>query len=407
MTRALNRLTAPEVKTATVGKHADGDGLWLVKRPDGGAQWVLRVTVHGRRREMGIGAYPDVSLREARIAADQWRAIARQGLDPIKERERRRREAARNIHKLKDIALDAFESRKAELKGDGRAGRWYSPLELHILPKLGKVPVAEIDQKDIRDTLAPIWHSKAVTARKAMNRLGIVMRHAAALGLDVDLQATEKAKALLGKQRHTATNVPAMNWRDVPAFYQSLDGGSITELALRLLILTAVRSTPLRMLHVDQIEGDIWTIPAEAMKGRLGATSDFRVPLSTEAQNVIVEARKFARGGFLFPGAKRGVISDMTMTALMDRRGLSERPHGFRSSFRDWTAEATQTPHEVAETCLGHATGGAVERAYRRTDFLEQRRALMERWAQLLTASSNVLSVTAFSTEPRASSKPD
>lgn len=406
MARETNRLSATGAKSAPVGKHADGGGLWLVKRTDGGAQWVLRVTVHGRRREMGLGAYPDVSLKEAREAADAARAIVRKRLDPIKERERARRAAARNIHMLGDIALDAFESRKAELKGDGKAGRWYSPLELHVLPKLGKVPVADIDQKDIRDTLAPIWHSKAVTARKAMNRLSIVMRHAAALGLDVDLQATDKAVALLGKQRHTAKNVPAMNWRDVPAFYQSL-GGSVTELALRLLILTAVRSGPLRMMHVDQIDGDIWTIPAEAMKGRLGATSDFRVPLSTQAQAVVAEARKIARDGFLFPGNKRGVISDMTMTALMDRRGLAERPHGFRSSFRDWTAEATQTPHEVAETCLGHATGGAVERAYRRTDFLEQRRALMERWAQMITASSNVLSVTAFSAEPRASSKPD
>ena len=380
MARETNRLSASGAKAAPAGKHADGAGLWLHKRDDGGAQWVLRVTAHGRRREMGLGAYPAVSLKAAREAADAARAVVRQGLDPIKERERQRREAARNIHMLSDIALDAFESRKAELKGDGKAGRWYSPLELHILPKLGRVPVADIDQKDIRDTLAPIWHTKAETARKAMNRLGIVLRHAAALGLDVDLQATDKAKALLGKQRHTVTNVPAMNWRDVPAFYQSL-GGSITELALRLLILTAVRSGPLRMMHVEQIDGDIWTIPAAAMKGRLGATSDFRVPLSTEAQAVIAEARKFARDGFLFPGARRGVISDMTMTAYMDRRGLSERPHGFRSSFRDWTAEATQTPHDVAETCLGHTTGGTVERAYRRTDFIEQRRALMERWA--------------------------
>jgi integrase len=395
---ATNRLSASGVKAAEVGKHADGGGLWLVKRADGGAQWVLRVTVHGRRREMGLGAYPDVSLKEVREVADQWRAVARQGLDPIKERERQRREAARNIHKLVDIAHDAFESRKAELKGDGKAGRWFSPLELHILPKLGQVPVAEIDQKDIRDTLTPIWHTKAETARKAMNRLGIVMRHAAALGLEVDLQATDKAKALLGKQRHTVTNVPAMNWRDVPAFYQSLDGGSITELALRLLILTAVRSYPLRFMHVDQIDGDIWTIPAAAMKGRLGATSDFRVPLSAEAQAVIAEARKFARDGFLFPGAKRGVISDMTMTAYMDRRGLSERPHGFRSSFRDWTAEATQTPREVAETCLGHSTGGTVERAYRRTDFLEQRRMLMEKWSGLVVdrlRDSNVASFVA------------
>ncbi|MEP3330076.1 integrase arm-type DNA-binding domain-containing protein [Sedimentitalea sp.] len=140
--------------------------------------------MHGRRREMGLGAYPGVSLKEARNAAEQWRAVVRQGLDPIKERERQRREASRNMHLLKDVALDAFESRKAELKGDGKAGRWFSPLELHVLPKLGNVPVADIDQRDIRHTLAPIWHTKASTAQKAIERLGVVIHHAAALGLE-------------------------------------------------------------------------------------------------------------------------------------------------------------------------------------------------------------------------------
>lgn len=382
MARETNRLSAATVKAAPVGKHADGGGLWLVKRPDGGAQWVQRVTPHGRRREMGLGAYPEVTLREARDAATHNRALVRQGLDPIKERERQRREAARNIHMLTDIALNAFESRKAELKGDGKAGRWFSPLELHILPKLGNVPVADIDQQDIRDTLSPIWHSKAATASKAINRLNIVMRHAAALGLDVDLQAVDKAKALLGKQRHTVTNVPSLAWQDVPDFYQSL-GGSVTELALRLLILTGARSGPLRNIHVDQIDGDVWTIPAEAMKGRKGATSDFRVPLSTEAQRVIEEARKFARDGFLFPSTKRGVISDMTMTAYMDRRGMKERPHGFRTSLRVWLAEATSAPHDVAEMCISHVVGSKTVQAYKRTDYLKQRAALMERWAQL------------------------
>jgi integrase len=332
---------------------------------------------------MGLGAYPDVSLKEAREAASLNRALVRQGLDPIKERERQRREAARNIHMLTDIALDAFESRKAELKGDGIAGSWFSPLELHILPKLGKVPVANIDQQDIRDTLSPIWHAKAATASKAINRLNIVMRHAAALGLDVDLQAVEKAKALLGKQRHTVTNVPSVPWQDVPAFYQSL-GGSITELALRLLILTGVRSGPLRHIHEDQIGDDVWTIPAEAMKGRKDATSEFRVPLSSEAQRVIAEARKFARDGFLFPSAKRGVISDMTMTAYMNRRDMKERPHGFRTSLRVWLAEATSAPHDVAEMCISHVVGSKTVQAYKRTDFLEQRTVLMERWASSL-----------------------
>lgn len=381
MARPLNKLSAATVRNAAPGKHSDGGGLWFHRRKDGGAQWFLRVTAHGRRREMGLGRYPDVSLKDARALAEKWRAEAAKGLDPVKERERQRRKQARNLHLLKDIALDAFESRKADLKGDGKAGRWFSPLELHVLPKLGKVPVAELDQTDIRDTLAPIWHEKADTARKAMNRLSICIRHAAALGLDVDLQATDKARALLGQQRHTAQNIPALDWREVPDFYQSLRDGGVTEHALRLLILTAVRSKAVRLCHLDQIDGDIWTVPAETMKGRKNKTTDFRVPLSKEALAVIEAAKPFARDGYLFPSVRKGVISDMTMTQFMKRRGMVERPHGFRSSFRDWVAETTNTPHDVAETALGHTIGGAVERAYRRTDYLEQRRALMERWA--------------------------
>lgn len=377
-----NKLSGAKVRTAGAGKYGDGDNLWLHKRDCESGKWILYATVHGRRREMGLGAYPQVSLKEAREEAHKWRAIARKGLDPIKERKRERREAERNLHILSDIAHDAFEARKAELKGDGKAGRWFSPLELHVLPKLGKVPVADIDQIDIRDTLSPIWHEKADTARKAMNRLGICLKHAAALGLDVDLQAVEKARALLGKQRHIPQNVPALPWQEVPAFFESLDEGTVTHLALRLLILTAVRSRPLRFLHVDQIDGDIWTIPGEAMKGRKGATDDFRVPLSQEAMAVIEKARPLARDGFLFPSVRKGVISDATMSRLMERRKLEARPHGFRSSFRDWVSETTNTPYEVAETALGHIVGGSVERAYRRTDHIEQRRALMQRWAQ-------------------------
>ncbi len=187
----MNKVSSATVKAVEPGRYSDRGGLWLHKRHDGGGQWVLRVTVHGRRREMGLGGFPDVFLKEAREAAEKWRGMVRLGLDPIKERDRQRREDARNLHLLKDIALDAFESRKADLKCDGKAGRWFTPLRLHVLPKLGKVPVADFDQRDIRDTLAPIWHSKADTARKAINRLSICLRHAAALGLDEDLQATE------------------------------------------------------------------------------------------------------------------------------------------------------------------------------------------------------------------------
>ena len=386
--RAINRLSASFIKSAPVGKHCDGAGLWFVKRADGGAQWVLRVTVHGRRREMGLGGFPSLGLADARKIAERWRSVAAASRDPVKERAAEERAARREDISLAVLTADAFEARKAELKGDGTAGRWLSPLTLHVLPKLGKVPVTDLDQRDIRDTLAPIWHTKADTARKAMNRLSIVIKHAAALGLDVDLQATEKAKALLGKSRHVAKNIPAMAWEDVPTFYATLEEPTPTHLALRLLILTGVRSGSLRKLRLDHINGDAWTIPAQDMKGRKGATEDFRVPLSDEALRIIDLAKPHARNGYLFPNSKGGVISDMTLSRHMERRGLETRPHGFRTSLRTWLAEATDAPHEVAEAMLAHVVDGSVVRAYRRTDFLEQRRALIERWADHVTGGA-------------------
>jgi integrase len=392
--RALNKLTATQAKKAAPGKYSDGGGLWLFKRPDGGAQWVLRVSIHGRRREMGLGRYdPDgrngLSLKEARASADQWRAVARSGKDPIKERERQRRDAAKEDHTLSSVAEAAFEARKAELKGDGKAGRWFSPLQLYVLPKLGRVPVGDIDQRDIKNVLGPIWHTKADTAKKAMQRLGIVLQYAAALGLDVDLQAPAKARALLGKSRHVAKHIPALSWIEVPAFYESLDELTVTHLALRLLILTAgTRSKPIRFCHLNQIDGDTWTVPGELMKSLKGKAQDFRVPLSTEAQKVIELAKPNARDGYLFPSVRKGVISDATMSRLMERRGMKARPHGFRSSFRTWCDEATDTPYEVKETAIAHVVGSNVVRAYLHTDYLEQRRILMERWADHVTGGT-------------------
>jgi hypothetical protein len=295
MARPLHKLTSAELKTKPAGKYADGGGLWFHKRPDGGAQWFLRYTIVRRRHEMGLGSYPSATLKQARTEADRWKAVVREGKDAIKERERQQREAEQNLHILNDIARDAFESRKAEIKGDGKAGRWFTPLELHVLPKLGKMPVTQIDQRDIRDTLAPIWHTKASTAQKAIDRLRICLRQAAALGLEVDLQATEKARALLRKQRHEVQHIPSMPWQDVPAFYQSL-GFSITELALRFLILTGMRSDAVRHLHENQIDGDMWTVPAQYMKARKGPAGDFRIPLSAEAEAVMSYAGKWVTG---------------------------------------------------------------------------------------------------------------
>ncbi len=377
----INRLSAANLNSLPTGKYNDGQGLWLNKRTDGGAQWFLRVTVFGRRREMGLGPYPDVKLKEARESAAEARKLVREGKDPIVEREKRRMEGMQTLHLFRDVAEDAFESRKADLKDDGKAGRWFSPLELHVLPKLGRVPVVEIDQIKIRDALKPIWHVKADTARKALNRIAISMRHASNLGLEVDIQAAEKARGLLGKQRHKVKHVPALPWQDVPAFYASLDDGSITHLALRFLILTGMRSKAVRFAHIDQIDGDVWTVPADNMKGRKGQVTDFRVPLPPEAKDIVREALPLSRNGFLFPSVRRGVISDATMSRFMERHGMAARPHGFRTSLRTWLAEETNASWELAEICLAHQVGNKVARAYLRTDRLDTRRGLLEEWA--------------------------
>lgn len=269
------------------------------------------------------------------------------------------------------------------------AGRWFSPLALHVLPKLGQVPITEIEQIDIRNTLAPIWHDKAATAKKSMERLSACLQHGAALGLDVDLQAPAKARALLGAQRHKVTHTPFLPWQEVPVFYASLNEGTVTHLALRLLILTiGTRSKPLRFLREEHIQGDVWIVPAKEMKARRDAGADFRVPLSRQAMAVIDQARAYQRDGYFFPSVRKGVISDATMSRLMERRGMKARSHGFRSSFRTWCFEEANAPWEVAETCLAHNTGGKVERSYKRTDFLEQRRELMQRWAVYVEAGS-------------------
>lgn len=384
----LNTLSAAKIKSGAPGKYYDGGGLVLFKREEGGAQWIFRYKIHGRAREMGLGGYPAVSLKEAREQAERYRALARGGVDPKKERERLKDESLRNMHILRDVAHEAFEARKAELKDDGKAGRWFGPLQLHILPQLGHIPIADIDQNDIKRVLSPIWHTKAATAEKALQRLHICMKHAVAMGLNADLQACEKARQLLGQSRHQVKHIPAMPWQDVPVFYGSLNEGTHCHLALRLLILTCPRSNPLRHLHVDQIDDDVWTIPGEAMKGRKGKTPDFRVPLSDEALSIITELVPRSREGFLFPNVRKGVISDATMSRYMERQGLEARPHGFRTSFRTWAAETTETPREVAEMVLSHETGSKVELAYKRTDFLEKRRVLMQRWADFVTGKS-------------------
>ena len=391
---ASKPLTAIAVKNAKPGKYNDGSGLWLHKRVDGGAQWFLRYTIHGKRREMGLGKAGDkhVSLKAARTGAAKWREVVASGRDPIQVRDKENRAAAEVRPTFGTVADLTFEARKNSLKGGGSAGRWFTPLKLHVLPSIGRIPIEDIDQNRLRDALKPIWNTKAETARKAMNRVGLVMKHGAAMGLDVDLSAAMKAKALLGAQKTDVQHIPSMAWREVPEFYSSLSGGGVVDQALRLVILSACRSGEVRTARWEEIDLDakVWTVPAAKTKA---GKSDHRVPLSDEMLMVLEAVKPIERDGWVFPTVRKGCVSDMAMSMLMRRRDLEARPHGFRSSFRDWCSEATDAPREIAEMCLGHTVGSEVERAYARSDLLEKRAALMQRWADHCAGRGSALAI--------------
>lgn len=368
-------------KALPAGKYADGQGLWLVKRVKEHGKWVLRVVVYGNRREMGLGRWPDVSIAEARTRAEVARRTLREGTDPIFERLRVKRTGKPLT--LKEAVEGCFEARKAELKADGEAGRWMSPLSVHVIPKIGSYPVEQVDQHVLKETLSPIWHKKPEAAAKALNRLNLALKHAAALGLDVDLQATMKTRALLGKQRHTTEHIPSLAYEDAPDFYKWLvQADGVSALALRFLMVTLARTTEVRLATFDEIDGDVWSLEAARTKTDIAR----RIPLVPEAVRIVKACRRLSPNEHLFPAYKGKPLSDAGMAKLMKDRGMTARPHGFRATFRTWVEERTDAPFELKEAMLGHVVDSGMVGAYQRSDRLDKRRALQTAWVAFLVA---------------------
>lgn len=390
--RTRHRLTASYVKNAGQGKYADGGGLYLRKRNRVSGFWYLNYSLHGRRRELGLGSLQDTTLAEARAAAEANRSLIKAGKDPISEKRTRRLELGRDVVTLEDATRRAFEARKSTLKGKEADGGWLGPLRNHVFPKWGDIPIEQLNQTHVQTMLSPIWQEKADTAKKCLFRINIALKYAAAMGLDVDLQATMKARQLLGAQDHTVRHIPSMPWNEAPAYYQSLAEPSITNLAMRLLILTGHRQAPVRSAHLDEFDRDLWTVPGPKLKGRKGKTPDYTVVLSSEAQKVVELAKPFARNRYLFPNTAGGVISDMALSQKMKRAGLAARPQGFRSTFQNWAEEVMGVDLRTAEKLLQHKTEGdeAHQIAYRRhlAALLEKRRPIYEAWGRYLTGES-------------------
>lgn len=384
MAENLNRrpekaLTAQTVKNATEpGKYFDGHGLYLRVDGNGSRFWVQRITIRGKRCELGLGSPSLVSLAEARAAALENRKLARAGGNPLQARREAHavltfEEAARKVHALH---LPTWRNAK-------HGAQFISTLETYAFPRFGRMKIADISTADVLAVLAPIWTSKAETARRVRQRIGTVMKWAMAQGWRQDNPAENIAQAL-PKVNTAQENRKALPYAEVAGCIAAVNAsgaGRSTMLAFEFLVLTAARSGEVREARWDEMDlkARVWEIPATRMKMK----RPHRVPLSPRAVAILEEAKALGDcSGLVFPGTKPGrPLSDMTLSKLVKELGFEADIHGFRTSFRTWAQERTNFPREVAETALAHLSGDVVERAYARSDVFDKRRKMMGAWA--------------------------
>ena len=373
-------LTATKVRATTrPGKYGDMHGLILRVAPGGSKQWVWRGTVHGRRREYGLGSATYTTLAEARDTAFEYRRIARQGGDPATLRPG---STAPTFREATEATIDTL---RGGWKDSGRSeGNWRRSMEVYAYPKIGTVPVDKITTADLARVLRPIWHDKRETARKVKTRLAVVMRHAVAEGHRTDDPAGPALAAALPRHNKApAEHFASLAHGDLGAALAKLDASTRawrpTVACLRFIAATACRSGEARLATWDEIDRDAetWTIPAERTKTGLLHV----VPLSKMALAALDEAHGYADGsGLVFPSPTGRTLSNGTLSKFTRPEGFT--PHGLRATFRSWAAE-NGVPREVAEAALAH-TAGAVERAYQRSDLLELRRDVMHDWSDFL-----------------------
>ena len=383
----MGMLTAIQIRSfKEPGRYSDGEGLILNLISPGRGSWMVRVQANGKRRDIGLGALADIGLGEAREAARKIRKDTRAGIDVLAERKKERIV----VPTFQDAATQVHAEQKAAWKNGKHQAQWIATLETYVFPALGDRLVAEIEGPAIRDVLSPIWLTKPETARRVRQRIGAVLDWAYAKGFRSSEAPMRSLARGLPRQPKKQGHFAALPFADVPAFLTLLrDRLTVGRLALEFLILTAARSGEVRGCSWSEIDlkARLWTIPGERMKaGKMHV-----VPLSGEALDVLERAQLLRSpvSDLVFPGQNpKRTISDMTLLKVLRDRNAGVTVHGFRSAFRDWVAEETDYPGEVAEAALAHATPNKVEAAYRRTDFLEKRKALMADWAAFCSQSS-------------------
>ena len=372
------------------GRYSAGQTLYLMVWPNGRKTWVQRLTIEGKRTDLGLGPYPAVSLAQAREKALDNRSLTKTGGNPLAVKQEEA--ALSQIPTFEALARQHIAENSDSWRNAKHRAQWLSSLATYAFPALGSLRVNEITLKPVIEALSPIWTTKPETARRVRQRIRSIMDRAVAMEyLDYN-PAGDAINAALARQRRVKAHHPALPYRDLPAALQTVRESTASpsvKLAFQMLALTAGRSGEVRGMTWDEVnlKEAAWTIPGTRMK----AGRPHRVPLSHGAMAVLDEARGLSDGsGLVFPAPRSGgLISDMAFTQLLRRLELHFVPHGLRSSFRDWAAEQTGSPHAVVETALAHTVGNATEAAYFRSDLLDLRRTLMDEWSAFLEGDAS------------------
>jgi len=397
MAHVTGKLTKKLVENLGTGRHGDGGGLYLVVKPSGARSWIVRVVVQGQRNnkgaplrtDFGLGGADIITLNQARIRALEYRRMAKQGLNP-------RFNAQQEIPNFEEIAQQVHIDRIPIWKNAKHGQQWINTLRDYAFPKIGRMPIDSIGQPEVLMCLSPIWTEKHETAKRLAQRIKIVLDVAKSKGFREGENPVTSIKdaQVLPKVKVKAKHHAAMKWQDVPSFFDDLrNREAMAAKALMFTCLTGSRTGEVLGMRWNEIdfEAQLWTCPAERMK----TANEHRVPL-TEDMLAIIEPLKAMASQYVFEGQKRHApLSNMAMLMLLRRMKVEGvTVHGFRSTFRDWASEVANAPREVAEMSLAHKVGSDVERAYARSDLLERRRVLMERWSQFVAgARDNVLRI--------------
>lgn len=384
----VHRLTPRTIRTAGVGTHADGNGLYLVVEETGSRRWVLRTVVARRRREISLGPVRLVSLVKARAEAARLRAMARAGGDPVAET----RKAKRTPLTFQAAAERVHATHAPTFRNPKHRKQWLASLTRYVFPLIGARLVDQVSSADVLRVLTPIWQTTPETASRVKQRLKLVLEWAEAAGFRAGPNPVDTIRRALPIVRRRRRHMPALPYRAVPAFVVALrqvEAWPTIPLALEWLVLTAARTTEVLEAEWAEIDRDAatWTIPGTRTKsGRA-----HRVPLAAETITVLDRAVLYRdQSPYLFPGYRHGrPLSNMTLLKVTRRLGHAVTVHGFRSSFRDWAAERTTFAREVCEAALAHVVEDPVEAAYRRTDFFELRTHLMATWAKFVTTPAS------------------